>query len=619
MEDYIMSVSEDFHLDHSHKWDAVKKLVMKIEEEAGDQEKFDPGVRLLPRSDVTLYGIIPKLEKQILYRCKVCKIVFNPRDILSHKNCLAPPHIAQQPLSKKKVISKGKKKKTQSRVTPSPPPLSKKAQTPPIASTSILTSNTLPELKVSVSKVILPKIPKSSSVSSCITSSTASSSKPEIRVTSTLSKVTSVHSPRSNSTNSHISKSPAKSPLVTPMDTLPVPSPLSTDGSSTSTAGTSAACSSGSNRYNKKSKRSSNISISNKVVTKDYDPDVHCGVTEGNRGPCTRSITCSNHRIQLRKLVPGRSKDIHQLIAERKAAKEKDLKATSSSCSYTSPNGEEKEMFCQNTSYVPIVAKIVTTVESPSTVTTSFVPIMPKVSSNPRQITTSTISSKKLNVIVSETESSRKLTNGYISEPNNFETASQDGVGTVPIVYMPMSPISVVSPVQFVKIGNNMICLESPQSAMSPPIQNKSVFLPLSSNTSNSNMKLYKSHPKPMVLPTFGARNVGGAILLANPRIESQRKELLTAIETYHETVNNHRVVSLPNHSTPHRPNILKVKSSARANNKRPANDKLVTSDNKRLVPDVNGFILHADVSELADAPKSSNCIQEKIALLNMK
>lgn len=40
----------------------------------------------------------------------------------------------------------------------------------------------------------------------------------------------------------------------------------------------------------KKSKRSNK-------VTKDYDPDVHCGVVEGNKGPCTRSITCSNHRV----------------------------------------------------------------------------------------------------------------------------------------------------------------------------------------------------------------------------------------------------------------------------------------------------------------------------------
>lgn len=42
---------------------------------------------------------------------------------------------------------------------------------------------------------------------------------------------------------------------------------------------------------------------------------------------------------------------------------------------------------------------------------------------------------------------------------------------------------------------------------------------------------MYKSHPKPLILPNFGARKLGGAILLANPLLEDQRNDLLTTID----------------------------------------------------------------------------------------
>ncbi|KAJ8939968.1 hypothetical protein NQ318_006149 [Aromia moschata] len=623
MEDYFDGFAEDIT-----KWEIIKEMIdLDLDGEARyDPQKSDPSVQLLPRQDVMLYGTIPKMEQRIYSKCKECRLIFNPRDILSHKTCSGKSHLSTNSQSlKKKVKSKGSSsKKTHSSLPP--PPLFKKPPSPPTSTASV---PVIPEAKLSPSKV-LPKIPKISTVtstSSTHTVTTITTTKSETRVSSSSghsSKSSTVHSP----------KSPSKS--TTNSSHSPKPSSKATTNTETSgTCSSSSPSSSSSNRYKKSRKTSSSSKI-----TKEFDPDVHCGVVEGNRGPCTRSITCSNHRwkgaalhlaiiinknknryemyIQLRKLVPGRSKDIHQLIAERKAAKEKELKHSGSCSSYMSPNGEEKDTFCQNTSYVPIVATIVSTIDSAAP-TTTYVPIMPKTNSPSatRQTSTSVLAAKQLNVTEMESKSAKTLEGGYVT---NIHSNSQEGaIGTVPVVYMPMSPISVVSPVQFVQIGKNMICLESPQSAMSPPLTtNQSVFLTIPNQ--QPNLKMYKSHPKPVGIPTYGTRKVGGAILISNQQIECQRNDILMAINA--KEGDGYRAISLLNHTnSPHRPNILKVKSVNKANCKRPATDKLNTSDNKqlRIGPNVNGFILHSDISETADAPQSNNSIQENIAMLNMK
>ncbi|XP_018565773.1 protein let-653 isoform X2 [Anoplophora glabripennis] len=606
MEDYFDGFSEDIT-----KWEIIREMIdLDLDDEFRNEfHKTDPSVQLLPRQDVILYGTIPKMEQRIYSKCKECRLVFNPRDILSHKTCSGKAHLSSTPQNlKKKVKSKGSSSKKSHSSLP-PPPLFKK---PPSPLTSV-SSAPIPETKSSSTKVST-KIPKISTVSSISSSHTVTttSTKSETRLSSS-----SPHTSKSNSV--HSPKSPSKSVSGT------AHSPKSTSKTATSTetiASSSVSSSSSSNsnssRY-KKSRKSNN----NTKVTKEFDPDVHCGVIEGNRGPCTRSITCSNHRIQLRKLVPGRSKDIHQLIAERKAAKEKELKHGS----YMSPNGsEEKDMFCQNTSYVPIVATIVSTIDSAPT--TTYVPIMPKTSTSSTSRSTATsILTAKLNMTDMENKSTKTLDGGYITSIHN--NSQDSAIGTVPVVYMPMSPISVVSPVQFVQIGKNMICLESPQSAMSPPLTaNQSVFLTIPSQPNNQqpNLKLYKTHPKPVAIPSYGTKKVGGAILLSNQHVECQRNDILMAMNTKREAVNStqgYGAISLLNHTNiPHRPNILKVKSANKVNCKRPAVDKLNSvSDSKqlRLGPNVNGFILHSDISETADAPQSNNCIQEKIALLNMK
>ncbi|CAG9816466.1 unnamed protein product [Phaedon cochleariae] len=575
MEDYFEGFSEEIT-----RWEIIKEMIdLDLDDEFNTEHKLVQGVQLLPRQDVILYGTIPKIEKRIYTKCKECRLVFNPRDISSHKTCPGKSHSSSHGLEKKIKSKGGSSKKSHSSLPP--PPLFKK---PPCPSTTPPTPPvTIPE--PANPKLPIPKPPKA------------------------------------------IPSTPPPTPIATPIAPTPTPppkaeprvlSPSKSTPKSTAgpTEGSSSSSSSGSSSRHKKSRKSN----SSAKITKEFDPDTHCGVVEGSRGPCTRSITCSNHRIQLRKLVPGRSKDIHQLIAERKTAKEKELKH-GSNCSYMSPNGQgdEKDSFSQTTTYATDVAA---SASEPSE--NAILPKNDDSSTLTKQTTTSLLTAKQPITTDPENISSKTMDNSYIMNIHSQESA----IGTVPVVYIPMSPISVVSPVQFVQIGKNVICLESPQSAMSPPVtSNQSVYLTIPSQNS-SNVKMYKSHPKPAAVPNYGGKKVGGAILLLNQRVENQRNKVLMAINAKRKTVNNshsYRAISLLNHNNNnnnvHRPNILKVKGVNKVNCKRSANDKLIHSDNKqmRLTPNVNGFILHSDISETADAPHSNNCLQEKIALLNMK
>ncbi|CAG9759386.1 unnamed protein product [Ceutorhynchus assimilis] len=405
--------------------------------------------------------------------------------------------------------------------------------------------------------------------------------------TKTTVKSSSSHHGNSHHSSSHHS-SKSTSSKDTPMDTLPASSSISHHHHST----LSHSSSSNSNSRHKKSSSSSSSSkrsssgsgsssnSSSKTSPKNYDPDIHCGVVEGDRGPCMRSITCSNHRLNLRKQVLGRSKDIHQLIAERKAAKENDLKHRTTSRSYTSPNGEAKEILSQNTSYVPVAAKVAST-NTNLVVTNSFVPILAKMSSGQTRFSTVSILTKKVGG-----------TQKYMLRTKTVENTEVGAVRTVPVVIMPVTPVSsVVGSVQLVKIGNNLISLVSPQSAPASPAR-RQIIIPVQNQ--NSCLKMYKTHPKPVGHPNFGTRKLGGALLLANPLADDQRNDLVSTIDFQLDTVNTERGLSGLNHTnSPNRKGGMK----------RPATDILATSDSKRHT-DINGFMLHADISESAEAPQ---------------
>lgn len=110
---------------------------------------------------------------------------------------------------------------------------------------------------------------------------------------------------------------------------------------------------------------------------------------------------------------------------------------------------------------------------------------------------------------------------------------------------------------------------------------------------------MYK-HPKPLIMSSVSTRKIGGTFFLQNQHLERQRSEINLKLNC--KPIN-----------TLHKPNILKCRS-VRGNTKRSYPEKLINSECKqpRLTPDVNGFILHADVSESAEAPQSNSSILEK-------
>lgn len=108
----------------------------------------EPGVQLLPRRDVQLYGTIPSIEERIYGRCTNCNCVYNPRDILSHRNCLRtePP---APPVVRKKVQSKNvNSKKPSSNGSISSYPTNSNVPAVPGASSSLQDPLKLFEFKV---------------------------------------------------------------------------------------------------------------------------------------------------------------------------------------------------------------------------------------------------------------------------------------------------------------------------------------------------------------------------------------------------------------------------------------------------------------------------------------
>lgn len=110
----------------------------------------EPGVQLLPRRDVQLYGTIPSIEERIYSRCTNCDSVYNPKEILNHINCVKPEPPAP-PVVKKKVQSKNvNSKKTSSNGSISSHPTNSNIPAVPVASSSLQDPLKLFEFKVNL-------------------------------------------------------------------------------------------------------------------------------------------------------------------------------------------------------------------------------------------------------------------------------------------------------------------------------------------------------------------------------------------------------------------------------------------------------------------------------------
>jgi len=170
-----------------------------------------------------------------------------------------------------------------------------------------------------------------------------------------------------------------------------------------------------------------------------------------------------------------------------------------------------------------------------------------------------------------------------------------------PVVYLPMSPVTVVNnvPVQFLQLP-----LSTQPIVVTIPIEGGST-------------PVYKSHPRPLTLATRMTRRVGSTYLLQNQRVDEQRADIELAMAV--RRANSGSTLT----TFHHRPNILKnsARNNIKVSVKRNASGSLSGAEHTKHIRlnDVNGFILHADVSESAEAPLHNNSVHEKVTFLNMK
>ncbi|XP_066525224.1 ataxin-7-like protein 1 [Hoplias malabaricus] len=128
--------------------------------------------------------------------------------------------------------------------------------------------------------------------------------------------------PRSTTPPLHLS-----SPIRSPLDKRPTPSPSSQDRRHTPSPSSldrrpGVPNSPSDRKHPNMAKGSKQRRVSGRV----FDPNKHCGVVDPeSKRPCTRSLTCKTHSLTHRRAVPGRKKDFNVLLAEHKGrAKEKE-------------------------------------------------------------------------------------------------------------------------------------------------------------------------------------------------------------------------------------------------------------------------------------------------------
>nr|CAH7735786.1 unnamed protein product [Callosobruchus chinensis] len=252
------------------------------------------------------------MEQVIYTKCKQCELVFNPRDILKHKSCSAKKITTTPHSSMKKVKNKGSSsKKSGSNVCRQPlskEPSNSNAPVPMSVSSASSSSSPAAASGQSVVEMAVEKVTSTPVVKT----TAAAPTKSEMTVsTSGSSKGHSTHSQKS-----HHASWPSKT--ETGGSTSATSSALPANNYSSSSHGhhhghghghhdhhhsssthsnhghSSNSSSSSSSRHRKSMKTNSSC----RVAVKEFDPDIHCGVVEPGKGPCTRSVTCSNHRVR---------------------------------------------------------------------------------------------------------------------------------------------------------------------------------------------------------------------------------------------------------------------------------------------------------------------------------
>ncbi|XP_045481355.1 uncharacterized protein LOC123685638 [Harmonia axyridis] len=430
-------------------------------------DMVEQNVQLLPRQDVSLYGIIPKMEKRSFSTCKDCKHVFNPKDVLLHKNCTVRIKSQHTPHFKKKVKSKKK----------SPLPL------PPLFPTGLEGVSPLGELNTT-----------------------------EIRQNSIF--IVNVNElPPIDAAASPMSAKPSQ--LVEDVGNIPLPPTHNTSLNESSTLDKTTANSQDQTSSKTLSHTNSNShTSSSKCKRKKYskshkesDPKSHTGPPiEDNKNQQMRSIKYSNHTSVNEALV---------------------------------------------------------------------------------------LNNKTVNVDCD-----------YFTQENSQEIP-------VPVVFMPMSPVAALSPLQIIK--EDLVCVDTPEEPITPTECSHQLYLTIPEQLT---VKMYKTRPKLGSYPSYGARNIGGAIVISKQKLINQRKDILSAINSQHIA---NDILSNYNKSFAHRINVIKTKNN-KINFRKSSCDKSQNNDIKhlRLSPDVNGFIIHTDVSD-GNEEQQNTIHNGKLSMMNIK
>lgn len=587
MEDYFESFSENIT-----EWETAREMTeLDLDDPPRNVEKIDHRIHRFPRQDFIMYGIIPKMEQRTYIKCRECKLIFSPLDILFHKTCLSTTTPSKSQASERKTKSRGSSSKKNLNNFPLPRVFAKTSSPnrghnkDTLKTQKLGTNQSTTSLKYSEVNVIL---------------------EPEIKGASP----------------------DAPSPSCLSNDSL------SLDGDSSSPKITS------SSRSSKKSRKIKS--------TKEFNPDLHCGVIDAHKGPCLRSITCSNHRIQLKKLVPGRSKDIHQLITEKRLAKERDL------FNQSAPESDKVE--CINmVEQIPVVIDNSFNDVSTSEIIDTKQNMIDDCIEEAEEIKGDMKHSEEFVDNLHDTnhlqefkftsmsplheESSIKSLENFdftqiaqmptLKEENYFEplenlrftskhSISLDQHEGIKFIenfdFTDMAPLSPLreefncKPIEEVSMAQiqPMSPLEQDLPLNEDPfVSNSIVSIPITDDRPRSfkipdldlEFNSGGSHPKPLVVPNYGMKKFGGAVLFNKPQIQLQRNDILRA-------VNDSRI----NFSLFDGTNLVKTKRNH-------CNMALTDSDieykQMRLDPNLNHFLMQCEIRKPFDEVSLEECLQE--------
>lgn len=556
MEDHFESFSE-----HITEWDTIRDVI----ELDLDDPPYKEDRNRFPRKDFVLYGTTPKLEQKVFVKCRDCAIIFNPLDISYHRNCVGTYSPTKVQVCERRSKNRGGSRSKKILNNFAVPPITGKTYSP---NRSINKDKGEPKTKLNQS-IGTTKVQEMINI---IPESEIKGTSPDIPSPSCLSNDS-----------------------------------LSLDGDSSSPKVTS-------------SVRTSKKSCSRKAKSaKEFDPDLHCGVMDAHKGPCLRSITCSNHRIQLKKLVVGRSKDIHQLITEKRLAKERDLL----------------------NQLMPEIDKI----ESVSLV--EHIPV----ESTPMDVLTEVATSDMIEVKQELEVDNMKHPVQYFEALNsrsglNYSMRSMspihlNSIKTMEIFDVPMKEEVNNSPLEnfgFVSFGQengmkSIINLDFTQTLMTPPkdeyeiketesvqfsfqpmspfredkppVKHESfVNIPVTENkhvafkipdmeVEENSLELY---PTPFTTHSFGIKNFGGALLSTKYQIQSQRNDILRAV--------NDARINFPLDG-------LHVSRTNRNPCNLPLIDKDIDYKQMRVDPNLNHLLMQCEIRKPFDETLSDECLQE--------